>query len=135
MKIKSKSTVFVKDINKFENKIVELQGWIMNKRLGKDIAFIILRDGSGFIQCIVSKETIGNEDFNTVQGIGLESSIFVRGKVVKDNRQIGGYEIHVEEIQIYHVAEEYPIAKKEHGVDFLLDKRHLWLRSKSSGQQ
>lgn len=130
MKIKSKKTKFIKDIKTYENEIVELQGWVMNKRLSKGIAFILLRDGSGFIQCIVNSESIDEEDFRKIQRLGLESSIYIIGKVVKDQRQIGGYEIQVNKISIYHEAEEYPITKKEHGVDFLLDKRHLWLRSR-----
>jgi len=130
MKVKSDKTIFIRDIHQFEGQMVELQGWVMNKRTGKGIVFIILRDGSGFIQCILTQETINGEDFNKANDLGLESSVYIKGKVVKDERQIGGYEIQVVDIFIYQDVREYPISKKEHGVDFLMDHRHLWLRSK-----
>jgi asparaginyl-tRNA synthetase len=130
MKVKSDKTVFIREIQKYEGQIVELQGWVMNKRTGKGIVFIILRDGSGFVQCIVTQENINAEDFNKANDLGLESSVYIKGKVVKDERQIGGFEVQVEDIFVYQDVKEYPISKKEHGVEFLMEHRHLWLRSR-----
>lgn len=119
----------IKDLAINEGKIVTLQGWVSNKREGKGIAFVILRDGSGFCQCIVAAENIGEESFEQVKKLGLESAISVTGTVVKDEKQIGGYEIHVSKLHIFQSVSDYPIQKKEHGVEFLMDHRHLWLRS------
>ena len=130
MKVKSEKTVFIKDISQYEGQIVELQGWVMNKRTGKGIVFIILRDGTGFIQCVLTQETLNADDFNKANDLGLESSVYLKGTVVKDERQMGGYEMQVQDIYIYQDVKEYPISKKEHGVEFLMDHRHLWLRSK-----
>ncbi len=121
---------FIEGISNFEGQTVNLKGWIANKRSGKGLFFIVLRDGTGFIQCIVDQNSVDEATFNNATKIGLESSVEIEGQVVKDERQIGGFEIQVSKLNIYQVAEEYPIAKKEHGVDFLMDKRHLWLRSK-----
>ncbi len=109
---------------------VTLHGWVSNKRSGKGIAFIILRDGSGFLQCVASQEELGEDNFNLAMNLTLESSVSLSGKVVEDERQIGGFELQVTKVEPHQIVEEYPIAKKEHGVDFLMEKRHLWLRSR-----
>ncbi|MCB0739375.1 MAG: asparagine--tRNA ligase, partial [Bacteroidetes bacterium] len=109
---------------------IQLQGWVQNKRDGKGIAFIILRDGSGFCQCIVSQEDIGDVEFEKTKLLSLETSVRLTGKVVADERQLGGVEVHATALEIVGTSEDYPISKKAHGVDFLLDKRHLWLRSR-----
>lgn len=119
----------VKDLASKEGEVVELKGWVANKRESKTVAFVILRDGSGQCQCIIDLEKVGEAQFNDAKNLTLESSVIMEGQVVKDERQIGGYEVHVSSLRIIQIAEEYPIAKKEHGVDFLMDKRHLWLRS------
>ncbi len=119
----------IKDLAKHETKIVTLNGWVSNKREGKDIAFVILRDGSGFCQCIISTDNVSAAAFDSARTLTLESAIRVTGTVVKDERQVGGYEMHVNDLHIYQIADNYPIAKKEHGVEFLMDHRHLWLRS------
>ena len=121
---------YIKDIAHFEKKEMTLQGWVANKRESKGIAFVVLRDGSGFIQTVISAEQVGESQFEEAQQLTLESSVELTGKVVKDERQMGGFELQVSKLKIYQIAEDYPIAKKEHGVDFLMDKRHLWLRSK-----
>jgi asparaginyl-tRNA synthetase len=121
--------MYIKDLSKFENQEVTLRGWVANRRDSKGLVFINLRDGSGLCQCIVDANKVNNEMFDNAGKLGLESSVEIKGTVVKDERQIGGYEIHVSELNVYQFAEEYPIAKKEHGIDFLMDKRHLWLRS------
>ena len=126
----TRTAVFIKDISAYEGKEVELQGWIMNKRSGKGLLFLILRDGSGLIQCIISENEVSPELFSEISNAGIESSIFLKGKVVKDEKQIGGFELQVSDGKIYQKIDDYPIAKKEHGVDFLMDQRHLWLRSR-----
>jgi asparaginyl-tRNA synthetase len=119
----------VKDLASKEGEVVQLQGWVANKRESKTVAFVILRDGSGQCQCIIDVEKVGDKVFSNAKSLTLESSLEIEGKVVRDERQIGGFEIHATNMNIIQIAEEYPIAKKEHGVDFLMDKRHLWLRS------
>jgi asparaginyl-tRNA synthetase len=121
--------MYIKDLSLYEGKQVELKGWVANKRESKGLVFIILRDGSGLCQCIVDATKVSEELFKNASKLTLESSLILKGNVVKDERQVGGYEIHVEELEIIQIATDYPIAKKEHGVDFLMDQRHLWLRS------
>lgn len=119
----------IKDLSLSEGEVVELKGWVANKRESKTVVFVILRDGTGLSQCIIDQEKVGNTLFESAKLLTLESSLVLSGIVVKDERQVGGYEVHVTDLSIIQVAEEYPIAKKEHGVEFLMDKRHLWLRS------
>ena len=121
--------MYIKDLHKKEGEIAKLQGWVANKRESKTICFINMRDGSGLCQCIVNIEEVGEDQFNVAKSLTQESSFEVEGKVVKDERQLGGYEIHVTNINVIDVAEEYPISNKEHGIEFLVDRRHLWLRS------
>lgn len=121
---------YIEQLSELEGQEVKLQGWLANKRTGKGLIFIVLRDGSGFCQCVVNEENIDPDTFSSVQKLQLESSLEISGKVIRDERQVGGYEIQVSGIVIIHDSEEFPISKKEHGVDFLMDKRHLWLRSK-----
>lgn len=122
--------MYIKDLAQHEGEIATLKGWVSNKRESKTIVFVILRDGTGFSQCIINLDDVGEEVFNEAKKLTLESSLSITGKVVKDERQVGGFEIHATGLEIYQVAEEYPIAKKEHGIEFLMDNRHLWLRSK-----
>lgn len=121
--------MYIKDLNGCEGKEVTLQGWAANKRDSKGLVFLYLRDGTGMCQCVVAMDVVGEEKFNAAKKLTLESSFSITGKVVKDEKQIGGYEIQATDINVISYAEEFPIAKKEHGVDFLMDHRHLWLRS------
>ena len=123
-------TTYIKQIAEQEGKVVTLKGWVANKRDSKGLAFIILRDGTGFIQCVVSEETIGADNFEPIKRLTMESAVELTGTVVKDERQLGGFELQVTNANVISIADEYPIAKKEHGPDFLMDHRHLWLRSK-----
>lgn len=109
--------------------MVTLKGWVANKREGKDLVFVILRDGSGLCQCVVSAEAVNENIFNNASSLTLESSLEITGKVLKDERQVGGFELQVTDLNIIQITQDYPIAKKEHGVEFLMDNRHLWLRS------
>lgn len=120
----------IEDLAKKNGQTAQIQGWIANKRESKGLVFLNLRDGSGIVQCIVSADNIDEKLFQEIASLGLESSLEIAGKVVQDERQIGGYEIHVDEAKIIQNVSEYPIANKEHGAEFLMDKRHLWLRSR-----
>lgn len=129
MSEKSVPTVSIANLAHFNDKEISLRGWLQNKREGKGILFLIVRDGSGFCQCVVTEDEIG-ETFQEIKGLGLESSITITGKVRKDDRQIGGFEIQATAVSVLQNAVDYPISKKAHGVEFLMDKRHLWLRSR-----
>jgi len=122
--------VKIKDIleGKVTDEEVKLKGWIWNIRFGGGIIFIILRDGSGEIQCTVKKDVIG-ERFSELEKLNRESSIILKGKVFEDERAPGGYEVRCTDFKIVHIGEEFPIGKKKHGPSFLLDNRHLVLRS------
>ena len=122
---------YIKELSKFEGQEVELKGWNAQKRDSKTIVFMTMRDGTGFVQCIIDLNSVGENSFDAAKRLPQESSLSVKGKVVKDERQIGGYEIHVTSLEVIATAEAYPITPKEHGVDFLMDNRHLWLRSKN----
>ena len=108
---------------------VTVKGWLANKRVSKNLYFLIVRDGTGFAQCVVNYDEVGEEVFERAKELTQESSLIITGNVIKDENQIGGYEIRATNLEIIHVAEEYPITNKPHGVDFLMDNRHLWLRS------
>jgi len=122
--------MYIKDLSTKAGETVVLKGWVQNKRESKGLVFLYLRDGSGICQCIVNINDVQEESFNIASSAGLETSLSVEGKVVEDPRQVGGFELHVKRIELIGVSEDYPIAKKEHGVEFLADKRHLWLRSR-----
>lgn len=122
--------ISIKDMHAHVGETVRMQGWVANKRSGKGLFFIVMRDGSGFCQCVVDETKVQPSVFEDARRLTMESSFSIEGTVVKDEKQIGGYELQTNNIQIISIAEEFPIAKKEHGVDFLMDNRHLWLRSR-----
>ena len=110
---------------------VKINGWVYNRRSVGKIWFLILRDGSGLLQCVVVDGECDQDTFNLEQKINQEDSVTVSGKVKKEPRAVGGYELGVSHIAVInHTTEEYPISKKDHGTDFLMSNRHLWLRSK-----
>lgn len=104
-------------------------GWVYNNRSSKALQFIELRDGTGLCQCIVARDDVPEDTWQAAGLLKQESSFVVTGKVVKDDRSVGGYELHVTHLRVIQIAEEYPITPKEHGVEFLMENRHLWLRS------
>ncbi len=108
---------------------VELQGWVYNKRSSGSLVFLIVRDGTGFIQGVVAKGEVPDEDFQACDELTQESSLVLRGIIKADKRAPSGYELSVTGVEPLHIAEEYPISLKKHGVDFLMDWRHLWLRT------
>ena len=122
--------VKIKNVKKFNDKKVEIRGWAYNTRRSGKIGFLILRDGFGLIQCIIEKSHVGEENFEIFKKITQESSVIVFGKVVENERAENGYEIYVDSFEIIQISKDYPITPKEHGTDFLMNNRHLWLRSK-----
>lgn len=121
--------ITISDLGKFVGQEVTLQGWLFNKRSSGKIKFLILRDGTGYLQCVYFKGNVSEDVFNTADRIGQESSIIVTGKVKEEPRSPGGFELDATDLQIIHETHDYPITPKDHGIEFLLDNRHLWLRS------
>lgn len=109
---------------------VTLQGWVTHQRSSKGIEFIVLRDGSGIVQCVLAEDKLGPEAFEVAKRLTQESSIKLTGNVVADDRQVGGVELQVTALELISIAQDYPVTNKEHGIDFLMDRRHLWLRSR-----
>ena len=122
--------VKIKDINNYKDKNITLRGWVYNSRSSGKIGFLMLRDGFGIIQCIIEKNKLGEETFNLFKTLTQESSLELKGNVVENERALGGYEVLVDSFKIYQVSKDYPITPKEHGIDYLMNNRHLWLRSK-----
>lgn len=108
---------------------VEIRGWLYNRRSSGKLLFLLVRDGSGVMQCVGSKSDLGEELFATLDALSQESALSVIGVVRQDARAPGGYELGLVSARLWHSAEPYPITPKEHGVEFLMDHRHLWLRS------
>jgi asparaginyl-tRNA synthetase len=121
--------VYIENVGEHEGKEISLRGWIYNKRSSGKLQFILLRDGTGIIQCVAFKGNFTPEEFDALDQLTQESSLEIRGKVRKDARSPGGYELDVTGFRICQLTENYPIAPKEHGTAFLMENRHLWLRS------
>ena len=117
------------DISEFDGKETIFDGWVYNTRSIGKIWFLILRDGTGMTQCVVSSDETSDNVFNLENTLTQESSITVTGVVKKEPRSIGGYELLVKNIVVHQLAQDYPISLKEHGTSFLMDHRHLWIRS------
>lgn len=123
-------TVFIKNLKDHVDKSVTIRGWMFNKRGSGKIQFLQLRDGSGITQGIISNSDVSPEIFEKAESLTMESSIIVTGKVSQHPKKEDTFELQIEDLEIVQlVEEEYPISKKEHGPAFLLDNRHLWLRS------
>jgi asparaginyl-tRNA synthetase len=120
---------YIEDIGKHEGQEVTIKGWLHNRRSSGKIHFLIVRDGSGFIQAVMSKAAVGDELFKAADHLSQETAVIVSGTVRADSRAPSGYEIDVQGLQIVSPSIDYPITPKEHGVDYLLDRRHLWIRS------
>ena len=121
--------VYIEDIGKHEGEEVTIKGWLHNRRSSGKIHFLILRDGSGFIQAVMSKAAVGDEVFKAADHLSQETSLMVTGTARADKRAPSGYEIDARSLEVVGESHEYPITPKEHGVDYLLDRRHLWIRS------
>jgi asparaginyl-tRNA synthetase len=121
---------YIKNLANYQDETVTLKGWLYNIRSSKAIHFLEVRDGSGLCQCIVAAENVTEDVFEAAGTLKQESSLEITGKVIKDDRSTGGYELHASDLKIIQIAENYPITPKEHGVEFLMENRHLWLRSR-----
>src|SRR5262245_62506567 len=113
---------YIEDISAHEGQAVTIKGWLANRRSSGKIHFLQVRDGSGFIQAVMSKAAVGDETFAAADHLSQESAIVVHGAVRADKRAPGGYEIDVSGFEIISAAHDYPITPKEHGVDFLMDR-------------
>jgi asparaginyl-tRNA synthetase len=122
-------TVSIGDFRNHVDEEVQVRGWLHNKRSSGKLRFLIVRDGSGYAQAVVSKKAVAAEDWEAVDAAGQESSLQVRGRVRQDDRAPGGHEMDVTGIEILDSVHDFPITPKEHGTAFLMENRHLWLRS------
>jgi asparaginyl-tRNA synthetase len=120
---------YIEDIARYEGQQVTIHGWLHNRRSSGKIHFLIVRDGTGFIQAVMSKAAVGEEAFTQADHLSQETSLSVTGTVRADTRAKGGYEIDVQSFEIHGPSHDFPITPKEHGVDYLMDRRHLWIRS------
>ena len=121
--------VYIEDIAAHTGETVTLRGWLHNRRSSGKIHFLTLRDGTGFIQCVMSKAAVGEEAFGRADHLAQESALTVTGAARADARAPGGFELDVSGFEIVAEAQNYPITPKEHGVDYLMDRRHLWIRA------
>ncbi len=122
--------VFITDFSKHVGETVAVQGWLYNKRSSGPLYFIEIRDGLGWTQAVAAKASLSEEVWKQIEEAGQESSIIVTGTVAKHPKREGVYELQVTDFKLVQNAINYPIALKDHGPDFLMDNRHLWLRSK-----
>jgi asparaginyl-tRNA synthetase len=120
----------IAEVKNYVGQEVTIGAWLANKRSSGKIAFLQLRDGTGFIQGVVEKSKVAEDVFKIAKSITQETSLYVTGTVRVDERSPFGYELSVTNLEIIHEAVDYPITPKEHGVEFLMDHRHLWLRSR-----
>lgn len=121
--------VYIEDIAQYTGQDVEIRGWVYNKRSSGKVRFLLIRDGTGIIQGTIFSPDKDFPLFKTFDELTQESSVIVRGSVREDKRAPGGYELEIKDIEVIQIAQEYPIAPKEHSVAFLMEHRHLWLRS------
>ncbi len=129
MESRYKSFHYIEDLSKYVNSDVILRGWVANKTEKGKLVFIQLRDGTGTVQCVTFKGNVSEEVFANAKQLTQESSVKITGSVRPDERAPSGFEVDVKEIEIYHISTDYPITPKDHGDAFLMEHRHLWLRS------
>src|SRR5215208_3162724 len=128
--IASDNHTYINQLSKRAGAEVVLKGWLYNMRSSGKILFPQLRDGTGVVQCVVLKNAIAPDLWDTLKGCGQESALVIKGTVRADSRAPGGYEIDVSDAEVVQQVHDYPITPKEHGTEFLMDHRHLWLRSR-----
>jgi len=121
--------VYIENIGIHDREEVTIKGWLHNRRSSGKIHFLILRDGTGFLQAVMSKAAVGDELFTATDHLSQETSVVVTGTARADSRAPGGYEIDVSRLEVIGESRDFPITPKEHGVDYLLDRRHLWIRT------
>lgn len=129
MESRYKSYRYIEDIAKYDGEEVTFRGWVMNKTGKGKLQFIMLRDGTGVCQCVVFKPNVSEEVFEDAKKLTQESSVMITGTVRKEEKAKGGFELDVKSLQIMQLATDYPITPKDHGEAFLIEHRHLWLRS------
>lgn len=117
-------------LGEHEGEDVKVYGWLYNKRASKGIHFLILRDGTGILQIVVNENEVDAASWSTAESSAQECSMMITGTVVRDSRQPGGYELHASSVRVVGSSHDYPITPKEHGIEFLMQHRHLWLRSR-----
>jgi asparaginyl-tRNA synthetase len=120
---------YIEDISNFKDKEVEIRGWVFNKRSSGKVRFLLIRDGTGLIQGTIFSSKKDDPLFKKFDTLTQESSLIVKGQVREDKRAPGGFELTIKDVEILQVADEYPIAPKAHSTPFLMEHRHLWLRS------
>ncbi|MEZ5292109.1 MAG: asparagine--tRNA ligase [Vicinamibacterales bacterium] len=122
-------TISIDRIGEHTGQDVQIRGWLHNRRSSGKIHFLVVRDGTGFLQVVMGKNDVGEEAFKAADHLAQETSIVVRGNVRADARAKGGYELVASGFDVIGPSHDYPITPKEHGVDYLMDRRHLWIRS------
>ncbi len=123
------SHVYIQDVADHVGRAITIKGWLRHRRSSGKIHFLVVRDGTGDLQAVISKATVGDEPFAAAAALPQESSVILTGTLKADERAHGGYELDVAKIEPVQIAEPFPIQPKEHGVGFLMEHRHLWLRS------
>lgn len=121
---------YIRDAKDYTGQEVTIRGWVYNKRGHGKVKFLILRDGTGLMQAVIVQGECDDDSFARFDDLTQESSVIVTGTIREEARSVGGYELGLKSLEIVQIAEEYPIQPKEHGAEFLLDNRHLWLRSR-----
>src|SRR5258706_6176662 len=121
---------YISDLSKHIGDEVTLKGWLDNMRSSGKLLFPQLRDGTGIVQCVVARNSVSPEIWESLKPLGQESALAITGRVREDSRAPGGFELDVTGAVVFQDAHDYPITPKEHGPEFLLDHRHLWIRSK-----
>ena len=122
-------TMYIDDIARYAGQHVTIRGWLHKRRSSGKIHFLTVRDGTGFIQAVMSKTAVGEQVFQRADHLGQETSLIIEGTARADTRAPGGYEIDVSSLRVVGESQNYPITPKEHGVEYLLDRRHLWIRT------
>jgi asparaginyl-tRNA synthetase len=121
--------VYIANIGEHVGETVTLKGWLVNRRSSGKIHFLLVRDGTGFLQVVMGRSDVGDEVFATADHLGQETAVTVTGSVRADHRARGGYELIASGLTVVGASHDYPITPKEHGVDYLMDRRHLWIRA------
>jgi asparaginyl-tRNA synthetase len=122
-------TTTIENIGEHEGQTVTIKGWLHNRRSSGKIHFLVVRDGTGFLQVVMGKRDVDEATFTRADHLGQESAIIVSGTVKAEPRATGGYEMIANALEVVNEAHDYPITPKEHGVDYLMDRRHLWIRA------
>ena len=120
---------YIEDIARYEGQPVTIRGWLHQRRSSGKIHFLVIRDGTGFIQAVMTKQNVPADVFTRADHLSQETSVVVQGSVRADARAPGGFEVDVTALEIVGDSLDYPITPKEHGVDYLMDRRHLWIRT------